>query len=357
MSRARHTPDQDRQPCLTALPERSTQFALHHYGSRWHLCDRSYLSGKQLHTVRESYGREKPKLFPPAVRSGITEQVLPTLPPGSFDLVYLDPPYGLTEGDWDHAPDWSWLGSQTARLLKPTGQVVLHGQGAMAARAVAAFEESLAYRFEIVWVKASAPDSLLHTGILQGALPLHSHELIHVFRRQDSKAEGLTYNPAAMHRRGKGRGRYLREKERQAAHWGRTLGPYEGIDTGWRYPADVVFSLPNKTGQLYAAKPIDLVRYLILLLTRPGDLILEPYAGSGTTLLAAYRLGRRSLGIEASPKSWAILQANLGGLLSLGDPEGDAPTSGRADYRRGMGSWWAAPRRATATSPFGLSIT
>ena len=355
MSRARHTPDQDRQPCLTALPERSTQFALHHYGSRWHLCDRSYLSNRQQHIVRESYGREKPKLFPPEVRSGITEQVLPTLSPGSFDLVYLDPPYGLTEGDWDHAPDWSWLGSESARLLKPTGQVVLHGQGAMAARAVAAFEESLAYRFEIVWVKASGPDAPLRTGILQGANPLHSHELIHVFRRQDSRVGGLAYNPSAMHRRGDPRAPFIRRG--QVPQWGWVRTPQEGRDSGWRYPADVVFSAPNKTGQLYAAKPIDLVRYLILLLTRPGDLILEPYAGSGTTLLAAYRLGRRSLGIEASPKSWAILQANLGGLLSLGDPEGDAPTSGRADYRRGMGSWWAAPRRATATSPFGLSIT
>ena len=313
---AGHKPEQDRESCPTPLPERSSQFAPHRHGSRWHLCDRSYLSGKRLHIVRESYGREKPELFLPTVRSGITEQVLPTLPPGSFDLVYLDPPYGLTDGDWDRAPDWSWLGSQAARLLKPTGQVVFHGQGAMAARAVAAFEKFLSYRFEIVWVKAASPESLLHTGMLQGASPLHSHELIHVFRRQDSKVEGLTYSPTAMHRRGKGRGRYLRVKERQASQWGKTLGPYEGVDTGWRYPADVVFSLPNKAGQLYAAKPIDLVRYLILLLTRPGDLILEPYAGSGTTLLAAYRLGRRSLGIEASPKSWAILRRNLGGLFS-----------------------------------------
>ena len=301
--------------CLTALPERSSQFVLCRHGPYWRLCDRSYLSGKQLHIVRESYSRKKPELFPPTARSGITEQVLPTLRSGSFDLIYLDPPYGLTDGDWDHAPDWSWLGSQAARLLKPTGQVVFHGQGAMAARAVAAFERFLAYRFEIVWVKAAGPDSPLHTGMLLGATPLHSHELIHVFRRQDSRVEDLTYNLSAMHRRGEGRGRYIRRRERHAPQWGKFLSPYEGIDTGWRYPADVVFSTPNKTGQLYAAKPIDLVRYLILLLTRPGDLILEPYAGTGTTLLAAYRLGRKSLGIEASPKSWAILQANLKGVV------------------------------------------
>ena len=299
--------------CLTALPERSSQFVLCRHGPYWRLCDRSYLSGKQLHIVRESYGREKPKLFSPVVRSGITEQILPSLSPASFDLVYLDPPYGLTDGDWDHAPDWSWLGSQAARLLTPTGQVVLHGQGIMAAQAVAAFEKFLAYRFEIVWVKASGPDTPLHTSILQGPSPLHSHELIHILRRPDSRVEDLTYNPSAMHRRGDPRAPFIRRG--QVPQWGWVRTPQEGRDSGWRYPADVVFSAPNKTGQLYAAKPIDLVRYLILLLTRPGDLILEPYAGSGTTLLAAYRLGRRSLGIEASPKSWAILQANLKGVL------------------------------------------
>ena len=309
----RHTPAQGGEVCLTASPERSSQFVLCRHGPYWRLCDRSYLSGKQLHIVRESYGREKPKLFPPVVRSGITEQVLPTLRSGSFDLIYGDPPYGLTDGDWDHAPDWSWLGSMAARLLKPTGQVVLHGQGAMAARAVAAFEKFLAYRFEIVWVKAAGPDSLLHTSILHSPSPLHSHELIHVFRRKDSRVDRLTYNPSAMHRRGDPRAPFIRRG--QVPQWGWVRTPQEGRDSGWRYPADVVFSAPNKTGQLYAAKPIDLVRYLILLLTRPGDLILEPYAGSGTTLLAAYRLGRRSLGIEASPKSWAILQANLKGVL------------------------------------------
>ena len=299
--------------CPMPHPERSSHSALHRDGPYWRLCDRSYEGGRRLHVVRESYGRKKPVLFPPEVRSGITEQVLPSLPEASFDLIYLDPPYGLTDGDWDHAPDWSWLGREAARLLKPTGQVVFHGQGAMAARGVVAFEKFLSYRFEIVWVKATGPDSLLHTGILQGANPLHSHELIHIFRRQDSKVEDLAYNPSAMHRRGEPRGAFMRRG--QVPQWGWRRTPSLGDDSGWRYPADVVFSAPNKTGQLYAAKPVDLVRYLVLLLTRPGNLILEPYAGSGTTLLAAYRLGRRSLGIEASPKSWAILQRNLSGVL------------------------------------------
>ena len=269
-------------------------------------------NGRRQHLVRERCGRSRPILYPPEIRSGLVEQLLPALPAVSFDLVYLDPPYGLTEGDWDRAPDWTWLGAQVGRLLKPTGQVVLHGQGVMAARAAVGFEEALGYRFEIVWVKAPDPDAPLHTSILHGPAPLHAHELIHVFRRKDARVDSLTYNAAAMHRRGTPHGPFVRTGN--VPQWGWKRSPQEGTDSGWRNPADVVFAAPTRSGQLYAQKPLDLVRYLISLLTRPGDRVLDPYAGTGTTLIAAYGLGRRALGIEASPRSWKILTRNTAGL-------------------------------------------
>ena len=290
----------------------SPSFAPHRHGARWYLCDRSYSNGQRQHLIRERCGRARPTLYTPEVRSGLVEQLLPALPPATFDLVYLDPPYGLTDGDWDRAPDWAWLGGQVARLLKPTGQVVLHGQGMMAARAAVGFEGSLGYRFEIVWVKAPAPDAPLHTSILHGPAPLHAHELIHVFRRKDVRVDSLTYNAAAMHRRGTPHGPFVRTGN--VPQWGWKRTPQIGTDSGWRNPADVVFSAPTRSGQLYAQKPADLVRYLVALLTRPGDRILDPYAGTGTTLIAAYGLGRRALGIEASPRNWPILTKNLAGI-------------------------------------------
>lgn len=57
---------------------------------------------------------------------------------------------------------------------------------------------------------------------------------------------------------------------------------------------------PNRRneGQHPTEKPIAAIKQLILALTQPGDLVLDPFAGSGTTLRAAKDLGRRAIGVE-----------------------------------------------------------
>jgi site-specific DNA-methyltransferase (adenine-specific) len=58
-------------------------------------------------------------------------------------------------------------------------------------------------------------------------------------------------------------------------------------------------------------KPIGLMEALIADFTDPGDLILDPFAGSGTTGVAAIRLGRRFIGWEKDPKYHAIAMKRL----------------------------------------------
>jgi len=59
-------------------------------------------------------------------------------------------------------------------------------------------------------------------------------------------------------------------------------------------------------------KPLDLMKYLLTLLSTPtGGLILDPFAGSGTTLLAAKQLGRSCIGIELDEHHCEIIKGRL----------------------------------------------
>jgi hypothetical protein len=58
-------------------------------------------------------------------------------------------------------------------------------------------------------------------------------------------------------------------------------------------------------------KPEALMEWIVREFTKPGDLILDPFAGSGTTGVAAVRLGRRFIGWERDPKYHAVATRRL----------------------------------------------
>ena len=62
-------------------------------------------------------------------------------------------------------------------------------------------------------------------------------------------------------------------------------------------------------------KPVRLMRWLIKLITPPGGTALEPFAGSGTTLIAAQREGFKTIAIEQEPAYCDIIRARLGSAL------------------------------------------
>lgn len=58
-------------------------------------------------------------------------------------------------------------------------------------------------------------------------------------------------------------------------------------------------------------KPVELMKQLIEITTKPGDLVLDPFAGSGTTLVAAILSGRRYMGVEISPEHYETAQRRI----------------------------------------------
>jgi site-specific DNA-methyltransferase (adenine-specific) len=62
-------------------------------------------------------------------------------------------------------------------------------------------------------------------------------------------------------------------------------------------------------------KPIKLMSYLVSLISREGDTILDPFVGSGTTLIAAKMLNRKYIGIELNPEYIQIANRRLSSIL------------------------------------------
>jgi site-specific DNA-methyltransferase (adenine-specific) len=83
-------------------------------------------------------------------------------------------------------------------------------------------------------------------------------------------------------------------------------------------PADVWNIIPEDTqgrSDHFAPYPLELCRIPILATCPPEGIVLDPFCGTGTTMLAAMSLGRRSVGIDISPDYLAYAEARCGTLL------------------------------------------
>lgn len=69
-------------------------------------------------------------------------------------------------------------------------------------------------------------------------------------------------------------------------------------------------------------KPESLLRRVLEMASDPGDLVLDPFAGSGTTAAVAHKMGRRWLTIEAGPQAWSHVAARLTKVVAGEDPGG-----------------------------------
>ncbi|UFS77197.1 site-specific DNA-methyltransferase [Tardiphaga sp. 37S4] len=75
----------------------------------------------------------------------------------------------------------------------------------------------------------------------------------------------------------------------------------------------------DRHGEHPTEKPISLMLELVDLFTQPGDVILDPFMGSGSTGVAAVRLGRRFIGIEKDPRFYEIACERIADAVSRPD--------------------------------------
>lgn len=237
-------------------------------------------------------------------------QLMREIPSHSVDLILADPPYGQLnksnpDAKWDREVSLPSLWSQYKRIIKPNGVVLLFGQGVFAAKLIMSNQKW--FKFDFVWNKVRKSNFLNCK-----KMPMRQHEQVLVFYDKPP-----TYNPQMVYSGKPNHSRGKVEKEQSNGCYGR-FGKTETVLSNYRYPGTIV-EFPkehNHEAWLHStAKPVGLLRWLIRTYSNEGDLVLDSFAGSGSTLLAAIEEKRDWIGIELSDKYFDICEKRISDRL------------------------------------------
>ena len=215
------------------------------------------------------------------LRFGDCFEGLKSIPDHSIDCIVTDPPYGNTNCDFDCIVDEPTLLRELKRVIKPNRAVCIFCMLRMAVRLINIDHKW--FRYEWIWTKNRA------TGFLDAKnKPLLAHEYILIFSNNKT-----LYNP-----------QFTYSKPYKVRHYGtcRQYGKVIRTDTvndGRRYPQTIINHKTKINGLVHPTqKPDGLCEYLIRTYSNAGDVILDPFAGSGTTAVAAINSDRSFIGWE-----------------------------------------------------------
>lgn len=227
--------------------------------------------------------------------------ILKQIPENSVDMVFADPPYMLSnggftvhagkmvsvnKGDWDKSngvkQDFefhlSWI-QEVRRVLKPNGTLWISGTYHSIYQCGFALQVAGFHVLnDIAWFKPNASPNLSCRFFTA------SHETL-IWARKEKKAKH-TFNYGEMKN-----GTWPEDALKKPGLQMRSVW-----SMGTPKPSEKVH------GKHPTQKPIDLLRRVVLSSTNKGDVILDPFAGSSTTGLAAVMNGRKFVGIDMDKK-------------------------------------------------------
>ncbi|MBM3436717.1 MAG: site-specific DNA-methyltransferase [Bacteroidetes bacterium] len=242
----------------------------------------------------------------------------------SADLVFADPPYNINKADWDKFEthekylEWSlqWI-EQAARVLKPTGTLFVCGFSEIIADFVS---PCLKYFKSVRWIIWHYKNKA-NLGNDWG----RSHESILHFRKSGEFKVNvdevrIPYNQHTL--------KYPSHSQAQTSQYGngkKREQLWEPNPNGAK-PKDVI-EIPTTCNGMHektphpTQKPEELLRKLILSSTQPGDLVIDPFMGSGTTAVCAQQLQRKWKGCDISGEylGWAKERLELVEKRSIND--------------------------------------
>jgi len=239
-------------------------------------------------------------------------EIMPELPDKSVDLILTDPPYKKTGCSWDKVFDLSNMWIDFNRIITDTGVIVITALQPFTSKLI--ISNLLMFKYTWVWNKnyASNFPAVKY-------MPLLTHEDICVFSKGGANVGSkspMLYNPIME----------LREKPRLVRLNQYTKNIQSPKKMGFKNKNEIANALPAKypksvinisnsdhSKRLHPTqKPVALFEYLIKTYTDEGDVVLDPFAGSGTAGLACKNLNRNYILIEKDPKYYDIILKRLG---------------------------------------------
>jgi modification methylase len=262
------------------------------------------------------------------------------LPEACADLIFADPPYNLQlQGDL-HRPDnskvdavddgWDQFGSfadydtftrewltAARRVLKPTGALWVIGSYHNIFR-VGATLQDLGFWImnDVIWRKTNPMPNF------RGKRFTNAHETM-IWATRDQKQKSYTFNYEAM--------KALNDDLQMRSDW--TLPICSGNER-----------LKDDKGEKAHStqKPESLLHRVILSSSKPGDVILDPFFGSGTTGAVARRLGRHFIGLEREAKYASVARRRIASIEPADKDAIEVTKSKRSEPRIPFG--WVVER-------------
>lgn len=234
-----------------------------------------------------------------------------TLPDGCIDHCIVDPPFNIGSGSgrkgraglgwafsshvtmqerWDdftkdefYAFNERWL-REVCRVVRPNGNILVFGTYHNIYQLGHILQDRIERRVlnSVVWFKPNAQPNITARTLTES-----TEQIIWAVNETPAKATGWTFN-------------YWDAKEMNGGKQMRNL---------WQFP--VTPTKERAAGKHPSQKPLALLERAVLLATKPGDLVLDPFGGAGTLAVAAAKHGRDWLLIENVPEYAAIAQRRI----------------------------------------------
>lgn len=257
---------------------------------------------------------------------GDSAEVLKALPDNTIDLIVTSPPYadqrkstygGVTT---DQYVEWFLpISAELLRVLKPTGTFILNIKEKVVngERSTYVMELILAMRKqgwlwteEFIWHKKNS---------YPGKWPNRFRDAWERLLQFNKSKKFAMYQQEVMVPMGdwaKSRLKNLsetdkcRDNSKVGSGFGKNISNWIGRDKA--YPTNVLHLATECNNKKHsAAFPEELPQWFIKLFTQEGDTVLDPFAGSGTTLFVAERMGRNAIGVELMDEYYQMIKEQI----------------------------------------------